>query len=151
MPKSNLRGQEETWIVRPSYVNCSALRVSTWSSCATAHVTMWTGNGFTTRQILTMPKSSGRAIRAIKIRNYCAISQLEKYGSSMETTLHPPCLHILLASPPIDRILAHREANPRPRSFAGSLLVDGLRRRDVHPRAARSQRPAQRHGLSTLL
>src|SRR5216117_2285423 len=100
---------------------------------------MWTGSGFTTPRILTMPKLSGRATWATnKIRRYCAISQLEKYGSSTETNLHPPCLHILLASQPIDRILAHREANPRPRAFACAVFVDGLRRRHVHPRPPRS-------------
>src|SRR2546429_687065 len=132
-------------------MNYSGLQVSTWSSCTMAPVTMWTGNGFTTRQILTMPKSCGRAIRAIKIRNYCAISQVEKYGSSMETTLHPPCLLILPTRQSIDRILAHREANPRPRAFACAVFVDGLRRRHVHPRSPRSQRTAQRHGLPSLL
>src|SRR2546430_7297717 len=121
-------------------MNCSGLQVSTWSSCTMAHVTMWTGNGFTTTRILTTLKLSGRATWATnKIRSCCVISQLEKYGCSMETTLHPGCLPILPTRQPIDRILAHREANPRPRAFACAVFVDGLRGRHVHPRPPRSQ------------
>ena len=69
----------------------------------------------------------------------------------MEMTLRPSYLLIFPASQNIDRIMAHPKANPRPRAFAGNLLVDGLCHRHVHPGLARSQRSHQRDGLPTLL
>src|SRR6266446_9903417 len=117
-----------------------------------ALVTMWTGSGFTTQQILTMPMLSGRATWAInKIRNCCVISQLGKYGSSTEMTLSRSCLPIHPVSQPSDRIMAHREANPCPRTVTGGLFMDPLLHRHVHPRPARSERTDQRNGLPTLL
>src|SRR4029077_17186105 len=135
-----------------SCVNCSTRQVSTWSSCTMALVMMWTGSGFTTQQILTMPRLSGRATWAInKIRNCCVISQLEKYGYSTEMILLPNCLPIPPVSQPSDRIMAHREANPCPRTVVGGLFMDPLLHRPVHSRPARSERTDQRNGLPTLL
>src|SRR5437868_9769034 len=140
MHRSSPPGQGETWTVRPSFVNCNTRQVSTWSWWTMALVTRWTGSGFTTQQILTMPRLSGRATWAIdKIRNCCVISQLGKYGSSTEMTLPRSCLPIHPVSQPSDRIMAHQEANPCPRTVAGGLFMDRLLYRSVHPRSERSE------------